>query len=408
MPKSNDWRNARRLAPDLYWVGESDRRLALFENLFPLPEGVAYNAYLLTDKKTALIDTVDAAVTRPFLEKIAALLDGRPLDYVVVNHMEPDHCSCIEELARRYPGMKIVGNAKTFRFIRQFYDFDEAVRFHEVKEGESLPLGSRTLHFTFAPMVHWPEVMLTYEERDGVLFSADAFGSFGAFSGNLFSDETDFERDWMDEARRYYTNIVGRYGAQVQALFRKLEGTAVNLICPAHGLIWRHNLSQILDKYDLWSRYEPEETGVLIAYASMYGNTEAVMHRIAGGLAERGVKNIRMFDVSKTHPSYIVAEAFRLSHLVLGSPTYNGGLYFAMETLLRELRALNLQNRRVALVGNGTWSPAAGKEMRRLIQEMKGMEIVGEPFEILSAFKPEQAEELGRLIDAIAGSLQKV
>lgn len=408
MPKSNDWRNARRLAPDLYWVGESDRRLALFENLFPLPEGVAYNAYLIVDEKTALIDTVDAAVTRPFLEKIAALLDGRSLDYVIVNHMEPDHCACIEELARRYPGMQIVGNAKTFRFIRQFYDFDEEMRFHEVKEGDSLSLGGRTLRFVFAPMVHWPEVMITYEERDGVLFSADAFGSFGAFSGNLFSDETDYEQKWMDEARRYYTNIVGRYGAQVQALFRKLEGTAVNLICPAHGLIWRQNLAQILDKYDLWSRYEPEETGVLIAYASMYGNTEAVMHRIAGGLAERGVKNIRMFDVSKTHPSYLVAETFRLSHLVLGAPTYNGGLYFAMENLLRELEVLNLQNRRVALVGNGTWSPAAAREMRRLVEGMKGMELIGEPFEILSAYKPRQAEELERLIDAVAESLQPV
>lgn len=394
----------RQIAADLYWVGGSDRRLALFENMFPLPDGVAYNAYLLLGEKAVLIDTVDTAVTRPFLENLTQVLNGRPLDYVVVNHMEPDHCSILEELALRYPGLQIVGNRKTFQLIEQFYDFDAAPRFYEVKDGDTLPLGDRTLRFTFAPMVHWPEVMFTYEQRDGILFSADAFGSFGAFSGNLFSDEVAYEQRFLDEARRYYTNIVGKYGLQVQAALKKLEGTEIRLICPAHGLIWRENLGYILEKYNFWSRYEPEETGVLLAYASMYGNTEAVMQAVAGGLAERGVRNLRMYDVSKTHPSVLIAEAFRTSHLVFGAPTYNGHLYFAMDTLLREMAALNLQNRTVALVGNGSWFPVSAKLMAQQLSEMKGMELLGS-FEVRSTLKESQAEELEAFIDKLASSV---
>lgn len=253
--------SVRRLGPDWFWVGGSDRRLARFENMFPLPDGVAYNAYLLIDEKTVLIDTVDAAVTRPFLENIEATLDGRPLDFLVVNHMEPDHCANIEALAARYPAMKIVGNRKTFSLMAQFYDFDVALREYEVKEGDRLPIGRRTLRFTFAPMVHWPEVMLTLEETEGVLFSADAFGAFGAFSGNLFSAPALYESRWLDEARRYYANIVGRYGGQVQRVLGKLAGADIRMICPAHGPIWRENLPYILEKYDRWSRYEPETAG---------------------------------------------------------------------------------------------------------------------------------------------------
>lgn len=394
--------SVRRLGPDWFWVGGSDRRLARFENMFPLPDGVAYNAYLLIDEKTVLIDTVDAAVTRPFLENIEAALDGRPLDFLVVNHMEPDHCANIEALAARYPAMKIVGNRKTFSLMAQFYDFDVALREYEVKEGDRLPIGRRTLRFTFAPMVHWPEVMLTLEETEGVLFSADAFGAFGAFSGNLFSAPALYESRWLDEARRYYANIVGRYGGQVQRVLGKLAGADIRMICPAHGPIWRENLPYILEKYDRWSRYEPETAGVVLAYATMYGNTEAAVHRLAARLADRGVEDIRMFDVSKTHPSFIVAEVFRLSHLVLAAPTYNGGLYYAMDALLREMAALNVRKRGVAVVENGSWAPAAGKEMATLLAGMTEMELLAPPLTLKSAPKNGQREALDALADRVA------
>jgi flavorubredoxin len=373
--------------------------------MFPLPNGVAYNSYLILDEKVALLDTVDSAITRQFFENIEHVLGGRAVDYLVVNHMEPDHCANIEELCRRFPGMKIVGNKKTFQMIRQFYDFDIETRILEVGETDVLDLGSHRLHFYFTPMVHWPEVMFTYEERQKILFAADAFGSFGALSGNLFSDELDFEGLLLDEARRYYTNIVGKYGAQVQAALKKVSGVEIRMLCPLHGPVWRKNLDYILTKYDLWSRYEPEKQGVVLAYASMYGNTENATSVIANRLAEKGVQDMRVYDISKTHASYIIADAFKYSHLVFAAPTYNAGLYFGMEALLRDMAVLNLQNRKVALVGNGSWAPASHTVMQKLICEMKGMELLAPPLVLRSSLKPCQMDELLALADAVSESV---
>lgn len=395
----------RKIAPDIYWVGGNDRRLERFENIFPLPGGVSYNSFLIMDEKVALMDTVDRTVTTQLIENIDGVLAGRAIDYLVVHHMEPDHCHEIGYLCQRYPNMQVVGNAKTMQMIGQFFDFDIAPRFLTIQEGEELPLGVHTLRFYFAPMVHWPEVMFSYEITQKILFSADAFGTFGAFSGNLFADEVDFSDVFLGEARRYYSNIVGKYGSQVQAALKKLNGVDVRMICPLHGPIWRKNLDFILDKYDKWSRYEPETTGVLVAYGSMYGNTEHVANMVASQLADRGVKDIIMYDVSKTHPSYIIADVFRYSHLVLAAPTYNMQLYLPMETLLHDMRALSLQNRKAALIGNGTWAPISHEAMRKNLEMMKNMEVIGQPFVIRSSFKNAQNEELSKLVDDICASL---
>ena len=395
----------RKVAEDIYWIGGSDRRLALFENLFPIPRGVAYNSYLIMDEKTVVMDTVDASITRQFIENIAHVLQGRPLDYLVVNHMEPDHCANIEELLVRYPEMKIVGNAKTHNMIRQFYDADLEGKTITVKEGDTLALGKRTLHFFFAPMVHWPEVMVSWEETDKILFSADAFGSFGALNGNIFNDELNFDRDWLADARRYYTNIVGKYGPQVQNALKKLSALEIQMICPLHGPIWRSDLGYLLDKYDKWSRYEPEDKAVAIMYASMYGNTENAANVLAAELAEAGVKNIAVYDVSNTHVSELIAEVFRCSHLVLASPTYNNGIYPEMLNLLHDMKALNVQNRTVALMENGSWAPSSAKQVRALLDEMKGMEILEPVVTVKSALKEDSMNSLRELADTLVKSL---
>ncbi|BCG58612.1 FprA family A-type flavoprotein [Paenibacillus sp. URB8-2] len=395
----------QEIASGIFWVGGTDKRLERFENMFPLPQGVAYNSHLILDEKTALMDTVDAAISAQFLENIEHVLNGRSLDYLVVGHMEPDHCANIEELLRRYPDLKIVGNKKTFQFMEQFYTFSKPDNYLIVKEGDELPLGKRTLRFFMAPFVHWPEVMFSYEVSEKILFSADAFGCFGSLSGNIFADQTDFEGVYLDESRRYYSNIVGKYGPQVQTVLKKLAKLEIDMICPLHGPIWRENLSYIIDKYQQWSTYQPEKKGVVLAYASMYGNTENAMNLIAGKLAAKGVQDIRMYDVSKTHPSYIIADAWKFSHLVFGSPTYNLGLYHGMQALLHEMASLNLQNRKVSLVGNYTWANAAVRDMTEILESMKKIEFIGEPFEIHSALKPEQLPELDQLVEAIYASL---
>lgn len=393
------------LAPDIFWVGGSDRRLERFENMFPLPGGVSYNSYLILDEKTVVMDTVDTSISALYLENITHTLNGRGLDYLVVNHMEPDHCAAIDELVRRYPEMKIVGNSKTFQLIEQFYDFNCQDNYYEVKEGDELNTGRHTLKFYFAPMVHWPEVMFAYEKTEKILFSADAFGSFVASSGNLFIDQTDFEALYLDEYRRYYANIVGKYGAQVQSALKKLAGTDIQMICPLHGPLWRRDLSVILDLYDRWSRYEPEKKGVLLVYASMYGNTENVVNRVAHRLSQLGVTDMRMYDVSKTHASFIIADAWKYSHIVLASPTYNMGLYYGMENLLREMAGLLLQNRKVSIIGNYSWACASVRVMKELVSGMKNMELVGEPFEIRSSMKPAQEPALEALTQEIFSSL---
>lgn len=392
----------RKVTDDLYWVGASDRRIELFENIFPLTKGVSYNSYLLLDEKTVLFDSADYAVGRQFLENVDAVLDGRSLDYLIVNHMEPDHCAMIDELVLRHPGLQIIGNAKTFPMIDQFFDFDLEGKKIVVKEGDTFSSGKHTLHFVMAPMVHWPEAMMTYDAEGKILFSADAFGTFGALNGNIFNDELDFDRDWLDEARRYYTNIVGKYGMQVQNVLKKAAGLDISMICPLHGPIWRTDLSYIIGKYDLWSKYEPEEKGVMIAYASMYGNTENMAEILAAMLAEAGVKKIRMHNISKTHVSELISDSFKYSHIVLAAPTYNNGIYPLMDNYLEDMKALALQNRTVAVLGNGTWAPQTTKLISAKVGEMKNMNLMEAAVTIKSSVKDAQMEELKTLSRQIA------
>lgn len=398
--------SVRNVTKDIYWVGGNDRRLALFENIFPIQRGVSYNAYVLMDEKTVLLDTADQAVREQFFENVAHVLGDRDLDYLVVNHMEPDHCALIGELVSRYPQVQLIGNAKTFQMMGQFFDFDIADRKIEVKEGDTFSCGTHTLHFVMAPMVHWPEAMVTYDETDKILFSADGFGSFGALPGNIFNDELTFDRDWLDDARRYYTNIVGKYGAQVQALLKKAAGLDIRMICPLHGPIWRSELGYILDKYQKWSTYEPEDEAVVIAYASMYGNTENAANVLAGKLADAGVKNIAVYDVSNTHVSELISEIFRASHLVLAAPTYNGGIYPVMENLLNDMKALNVQKRTVAFIENGTWAATSARQMRAKVEELKDMNILDTQVSIKSSLKADQAAQMDELCTAIVNSMK--
>ena len=392
----------RKVTEDLYWVGGNDRQIELFENIFPLAKGVSYNSYLLLDEQTVLFDTADYAIGKQFIENVMSVLTGRNLDYLVVNHLEPDHCSLIGELLLHYPDVKIIGNAKTFPMIEQFFSFDLTGKTLTVKEGDTFCSGKHTFRFIMSPMVHWPEAMMTYDEKDKVLFSADAFGTFNALNGNLFNDELDFNREWLDEARRYYTNIVGKYGPQVQNVLKKASSLDIQMICPLHGPVWRSNLNFIIEKYNLWSRYEPEEKGVMIAYASMYGNTENMAEILAVMLAEAGVKNIHMHNISKTHVSELISDSFKYSHIVLASPTYNNGIYPLMDNYLEDMKALSLQNRTIAVLGNGSWAPQATKLISAKIKEMKNMRLLEASVTIKSSLKEAQLEELNSLSRQIA------
>ncbi len=395
----------KKVTDEVVWVGGSDRRLALFENVFPIPRGVSYNSYLLLDDKTVLFDAVDRSVGVQYMENVAHVLAGRKLDYLVIHHMEPDHCATVMDILRAYPGVRVVGSQKTMQLIAQFYGLDLGGQALVVKEGDTLTTGVHTLRFVMAPMVHWPEVMVTFDEEDGTLYSADAFGTFGAMNGNLFADELNFESEWLPDARRYYANIVGKYGTQVQALLRKAAALPIRRICPLHGPVWRENLAWFVEKYQDWSSYAPEEKAVMIAYASVYGGTENAANILACKLADLGVRNVAMFDVSATHPSVIVSEAFRCSHLVFASTTYNAGIFCNMETALLDLKAHNLQNRTVALVENGSWAPTAGKLMREIFSCMKGVTILDNTVSIRSRLMENQEEELGALAGAIVDSM---
>lgn len=396
----------KKVTDDLYWIGGSDRRLALFENVYPIPRGVSYNSYVLLDEKTVLLDTVDASISGLFFENLEYVLNGRTLDYLIVNHMEPDHCAVIGEVVRRYPDVKLVCNAKTVPMLKQFFNFPVKDRTVIVKEMDTLCTGKHTFAFVMAPMVHWPEAMVSYDTVDKILFSADGFGTFGAINGNLFADEVNFERDWLDDARRYFINIVGKYGVQVQNLLKKAATLEIKMICPLHGPVWRENLGWFIEKYDTWSSYKPEDQAVMIAYASIYGNTENAAEILASKLADKGVKNIAMYDVSVTDPSVIVSESFRCSHLVFAAPSYNGGIFTKMETVLSELKAHSLQNRTVAIMENGTWAPVAGRQMREIFAGMKNIELLEEGVTIRSAVKEAQEESLEALAEKIASSLQ--
>lgn len=396
--------NVRKVTEDIVWVGASDRRLALFENIFPIPRGVSYNAYVLLDEKTVLLDTVDSGVAAQFFENLEYVLGERKLDYLIVNHMEPDHCAMIGEIVRRYPEVQLVGNAKTFGMMRQFFGTSFAEQ--TVKEGDTLNTGKHTLHFVMAPMVHWPEAMVTYDDVDQVLFSADAFGTFGALNGNIFADEMDFDRDWLCDARRYYANIVGKYGTSVQAVLKKTAALEITMICPLHGPVWRENLDYILEKYQKWSTYEAEDNAVAILYASMYGNTASAADALAGALAARGIKNIAVYDVSNIHVSELIGEIFRVSHLVFAVPTYNGGIYPVMENLLSDMKALAVQKKTVALMENGTWASTAARQMRERLSELKDVTVLDTQVSVKSAMRADQREELEMLADAVAASMK--
>lgn len=397
--------NIRKITEDLFYIGCSDRRLSLFESAYPIKDGVAYNSYLLRDEKTVLFDTVDKACAEQFYENLEAALGGKTLDYIVVQHMEPDHCALIAEVVKTYPDAKIVCTAKTVGMVKQFFNFDIDSRVIVVKEGDTLSTGKHEFQFILAPMVHWPEVMVTYDKTDKFLFSADAFGSFGAINGNLFDDEVNWERDYLDEARRYYTNIVGKYGLQVQMLLKKAAGLDIKLICPLHGLLIRDNIGLFVEKYNKWSTYAPEENGVMIAYSSVYGGTESAINLLAAKLADKGVKNIKMYDVSMTHPSFVIADAFRFSHIVLATTTYNAGIFESMETFLHILSSHNLQNRKYVLVQNGSWAPTCGNQMREILEKIKGSEILDDSICIKSTLKEEQIAELDNVVITIEKSL---
>lgn len=396
--------NYRKIQEDLFWVGANDRRLAMFEGVYSVPNGVSYNAYVLLDEKTVLFDTVDKAVAKTFFENLTAVLGGRSLDYVFVHHMEPDHSAVLEDVVLRYPQVKIVCNAATRNMIKQFFTFDLDSRWVEAKEGEIFSTGRHNFCFVKAPMVHWPEVMVSFDTTDGILFSADAFGTFGALNGALFADEVDFDRDYLDEARRYYTNIVGKYGQQVTALLQKAVMLDIRVVCPLHGFVWRKNIGYFVDKYLHWASYTPEETGVMIAYASVYGNTENAAEILAVKLREKGIKT-RIYDVSVTPASEIIAAAFRYSHLVFASTTYNAGIFVCMEALLSDLVAHNLQNRTIALLENGSWAPTSGGLMRKMLSSCKNMNILDTSLTIRSSLKEEQMPQLEAIADALAATI---
>ena len=395
----------KNIASDLVWVGANDRRLAMFEGVYSVPAGVSYNSYLLTDEKTVLFDTVDKAVGRIFFENLEHGLGGRTLDYLIVHHMEPDHSATLSELLLRHPETTVVCNDKTAVMIAQFFGSGAAGRMQLVKEGDTLSTGAHEHTYYMAAMIHWPEVMMTYDKTAHTLFTADAFGVFGALNGAIFADEVDFDRDYLKEARRYYTNIVGKYGMQVQNLFRKIADLDIRMLCPLHGFVWRRDIEYFFKKYNLWSTYTPEEKGVMIAYASIYGNTENAAEILSSKLRERGVRTV-MYDVSVTPASEIIAECFRWSHLVFASSTYNGGVFVTMDELLRDIAAHNLQKRTVAFMENGTWAPVSARQMTAIFAPLKNMTVLEQSISIRSSLTEGQLAEIEALADVLAKDIR--
>ena len=349
------------------YIGVNDKTIDLFESQYKVPNGISYNSYLIRDEKNVVMDTVDSRMTKDWLNNLEKALEGEKVDYLVVSHMEPDHASNIELLSNKYPEMKIVGNNKTFMYIKQFFNISNLEeRQVMVKEGDILNIGKHTLQFFMAPMVHWPEVMVTYEQSEKILFSADGFGKFGAL---------DVDEEWVDEARRYYFNIVGKYGAQVQALLKKASNLDIKMICPLHGPILKENLEYYINKYDIWSSYKPEDEGVFIAYASIYGNTKAAAIQMAKLLEEKGVKQVVLADLTREDMAEAISNAFRFAKIVLASSSYNSGIFPPMERFLHHLEGKNYQNRKIGIIENGTWAPSAGKCIKSILDNMKDITI---------------------------------
>ena len=386
----------RNVSDSVVWVGASDRRLALFENLFPIPRGVSYNSYLILDEKTALLDTTDASVTRQYLENVSHNLNGKPLDYLIINHMEPDHSGSIRLIKQHYPDIVIVGNKQTFGMIEGYYGVTGEQ--YIVKDEDFLALGHHKLRFYLTPMVHWPETMMTFDETEGVLFSGDGFGCFGTLDGGFLDTRINTDRYW-DEMVRYYSNIVGKYGSPVQKALQKLGGLHITTICSTHGPVWTDNISKVIGIYDKLSRYAADE-GVVIAYGSMYGHTEQMAEAIAAELSAQGIKNIVMHNVSKSNPSYIIADIFKYRGLIIGSPTYSNQIYPDIESLLSKILIREIKGRYLGYFGSFTWAGAAVKRMAEFAEKSK-FEIIADPVEMKQAMKDityEQCEHLARFM----------
>ena len=400
----------KKMTEDLYWVGASERRLNLFENAYPLTNGVSYNSYLLLDEKTVLIDTVDKSVSGLFFENVDHVLAGRKLDYLIVQHMEPDHAATISELVLRHPEVTVVCNAKTRTMMQNFFTFDLDSCVQLVKEMDTLTTGRHTFAFVMAPMVHWPEVMVSYDTATKTLYSADAFGTFGALNGNLYADEVNFKTEYLADARRYYTNIVGKYGPQVVNVLKKASGLPIDFICPLHGFVFRTpaTIKYIIDKYLHWAKYVPEKKGVVIAFSSIYGNTERAACVLAHKLSQRGIQDIRLYDVAKIHSSYITAKAWEYSHLVLAAPTYNLNLFLPMENFLHDLKTLMFQKRTIGVLACHSWASAAYKTMVDYVEnQFKCCELLEPTMDMKSSLRDDQECELDELADKLVESIKE-
>ena len=394
--------NIQEVTRDIYWIGGSDRRLALFENLFPLPKGVSYNSYIVLDEKTAVFDTADISISDQYLENLKTALNGRPLDYLVVLHMEPDHCSQIATVAAMHPELTLVGNVKTFQMMKNYFPETADMKKIVVKEGDTLSTGAHTFAFVMAPMVHWPEAMFAYDTLTGTLFSADAFGTFGALESSIFADDYDFEKDYLDDARRYYANIVGKYGAQVQAVLKKAAKIDIKFICPLHGPVWRgEHIAWFIDKYQKWSKYEPEDDGIVVIYGSLYGHTASAAEAFAAKLRAKSGKDVKVYDISKTHSSNIIGEIWRVGKIVIFSPTYNNGIYLPVANLLHDMECLTVQNKVIALAQNGTWAPVSAKLMNEKLSTLKNVKIVDNVLTIKSALHASDEEALDVFVEAV-------
>jgi len=399
--------NIQKVLDDISWIGASDRRLALFENLFPLPQGVSYNSYVLSDEKIVLFDTADVSVADQYLENLEAALAGRTPDYLVILHMEPDHCALLRTVLQRYPSLTLVSSAKAFGLIDQFFPElsgmqQEGARLI-IKEGDTLSTGKHTLRFIAAPMVHWPEVMLAYDETTKALFSADAFGTFGAIRGSIFADECDFEKNYLDDARRYYANIVGKYGQQVQAVLKKAAALDIQAILPLHGPVWRKNPGWLISKYQLWSTYTPETDDILVVYGSLYGHTAGAAQSFAALVQDKSGCPVSVHDVSVSHVSELISEVWRCRRIVLFCPTYNNGIYPAMHAFINDMAALGVQNRVFALAENGSWAPVAGKLMREQLMTFKNCQVLENTFSFKSALHAADEERLADFAQQVAG-----
>lgn len=395
-------KNVKTVVQDTVWIGGSDRRLALFENLFPLPKGVSYNSYVILDEKTTIFDTADVSIADQYMENLQAVLTDRRPDYLVVLHMEPDHCALLKAVLMRYPQTTVVSSAQTFKFIGQFFPELAIENRQIVKEGDVLCTGAHTFRFVAAPMVHWPEVLFAYDETTRALFSADAFGTFGALEGSVFADECDFETHWLEEARRYYANIVGKYGPQVQAVLRKAAGLDIAALLPLHGPIWRANLDWLIGKYQTWSTYAPETDDILVVYGSLYGHTASAAESFAAAVREKSGRNVAVYDASKTDLSYLIAEVWRCRRIVLFCPTYNAGLYPPIARFIEDMEALAIQNRTFALAENGTWAPATVKPMRAKLETWKNCTVLDTTLTIRSALSAADEAALDAFAAAVA------